>query len=151
MTGKSVHFLLVEDDDDHAELIRVSLLAEDSIRKTVDRVRDGAGALAYLKREGTCAAQPPPHVVLLDLKLGRVGGVDGREVLAAIKSDPELLSTVVVVLTASESRPDKSFAYLHHANSYVCKPIEPGEFDRMVRSLARYWGSWNQAPEMQRR
>jgi two-component system, chemotaxis family, response regulator Rcp1 len=146
MNGRSVHFLLIEDDDDHAELIKLSLLAENSIHKTVDRVRGGSEALAYLIRAGTFKDRPRPNVVLLDLKLHSDGGIGGQEVLAAMRSDPELRGTPVIVLTSSHAPATKLEAYAHRANSYLCKPADFGEFDRMIRAVARYWGGLNYTP-----
>ena len=146
MNGRPVHFLLVEDDDDHAELISLSLLAEDSIRKTVDRVRDGSEALAYLINEGAYKDRPRPQVVLLDLKLNKNGGIEGQEVLAAMKSDPDLRNTPVVVLTSSHTPAAKLTAYTHRANSYLCKPVDFSEFDRLIKAVARYWGGLNYTP-----
>jgi chemotaxis family two-component system response regulator Rcp1 len=146
MKGRPVHFLLVEDDDDHAELIRLSLLAEESIHKTVDRVCDGSQALAYLIREGAYKDRPRPQVVLLDLTLNRSGRIDGQEVLAAMRSDPELRSTPVVVLTSARTPAAKLDAYAHRANSFLRKPADFGEFDRMIKAVARYWGGLNYTP-----
>jgi CheY-like chemotaxis protein len=141
MSHKPIHFLLVEDDDDHAELVAISLKAENGTNKTVDRVSNGEEALAYLKRQGKFSGKPRPNVVLLDLKLPRV---DGHEVLATMKADPELRSIPVVVLTTSQSHEDKVKAYAHYANSYLAKPMDFGEFSRMVREMTHYWATWNQ-------
>jgi CheY-like chemotaxis protein len=143
VNSNMVHFLLVEDDDDHAELITIGLTAEHSLPMTIDRVRNGSQALAYLLKEGDYAGRPRPHVVLLDLGLQ---GVDGQGVLAAMKSDPEFRSIPVIVLTASHAPLQKSSAYLHHANSYLVKPAGAGEFSEMVRMLACYWAGWNELP-----
>ena len=142
MNHKAVHFLVVEDDDDHAELVAIALRAENGTAKTVDRVSNGEEALAYLKRQGKYAGKPRPSVVLLDLKLPRV---DGHEVLATMKADPELRSIPVVVLTTSQSQEDKVRAYANYANSYLAKPMDFGEFSRMVREMTHYWAMWNQS------
>ncbi|HVP11725.1 MAG TPA: response regulator [Phycisphaerae bacterium] len=141
MDHKAVHFLLVEDDDDHAELVEMALTAENGASKSVDRVSNGEEALAYLKREGKYANRPRPNLVLLDLKLPRV---DGHEVLVTMKSDPELRSIPVVVLTTSQAPEDKAKAYANYANSYLAKPMDFGEFSRMVKDLSHYWTVWNQ-------
>ena len=146
MSGKAVHFLLVEDDDDHADLITIALLAENGTDNVVDRVRNGTHALEYMHGEGAYRGRPRPQVVLLDIRLKQPTGIDGIGVLTAIKSNLRFRSTPVIVLTASLSPDDISEAYAHHANSYLRKPIDYGEFDRMIRGLARYWGHWNQAP-----
>jgi CheY-like chemotaxis protein len=139
---KPVHFLLVEDDDDHAELVMMGLLAENGTVKTADRVRDGEEAISYLKRQGRYANRPRPNIVLLDLKLPKV---DGYEVLAAIKNDSDLRSIPVVVLTTSQAPEDKARAYRGHANSYLAKPMDFGEFTRMIKDLSQYWTVWNQS------
>jgi CheY-like chemotaxis protein len=141
MTNKAVHFLLVEDDDDHAELIKFGLLAKNGVPKTVDRVCDGEEALAYLKRSGQFRDRPRPTVVLLDLKLPKV---DGHEVLAAIKSDADLRDIPVIVLTTSEAPEDKAKAYSAYANSYLAKPADFSEFKQMIKDLSQYWAMWNQ-------
>jgi CheY-like chemotaxis protein len=120
MNHKPVHFLLVEDDDDHAELVMMGLLAENGTVKTADRVRDGEEAISYLKRQG-------------------------HEVLAAIKNDSDLRSIPVVVLTTSQAPEDKARAYRGHANSYLAKPMDFGEFTRMIKDLSQYWTVWNQS------
>jgi CheY-like chemotaxis protein len=140
MNARLVHFLLVEDDDDHAELIQMTF-AESRIGNTFDRVSDGEEALAYLRREGAYADKPQPDVVLLDLKLPKV---DGHEVLAQIKSDESLRRISVVVLTTSQSEADRAKAYYNHANSYLTKPVDFGGFQQMIKDLKLYWGVWNQ-------
>jgi CheY-like chemotaxis protein len=140
MNARLVHFLLVEDDDDHAELIQMTL-AESRIGNTFDRVSDGEEALAYLRREGAYTDKLRPDVVLLDLKLPKV---DGHEVLAQIKSDESLRGIPVVVLTTSHSEADKAKAYYNHANSYLVKPVDFDRFQQMVKDLKLYWGVWNQ-------
>ena len=141
MLDRPVHFLLVEDDDDHAMLIMLGLLAQDGPPKTADRVRDGEEALAYLHGSEKYASRRLPDIVLLDLKLPRM---DGHQVLAAIKSDSELRSIPVIVLTTSRAPEDKARAYAHSANSYLTKPTDFGEFGKLIKNVAAYWTSWNQ-------
>ena len=94
----SLHFLLVEDDDDHAALTERSLRKSESPCE-VTRVSDGERALAYLRREGEFASAPAPDVVLLDLKLPRLNGL---EVLEQMRQDPELSAIPVVIYAANE-------------------------------------------------
>lgn len=141
-----VRFLLVEDDDDHA------LLAERAIRKarivnTIDRVRDGEEAIAYLKQEGKFEDAELPTVVLLDLKLPKKSGI---EVLQEIRKDPNLAPLPVVVLTTSGNEKDISAAYGLNVNSYLRKPVDFEQFHKMVADLCLYWGVWNKAPEIER-
>jgi hypothetical protein len=134
--------LIVEDDDDHAELMRLAL-AENLVVNTIDRVRDGAQALEYLRRAGPYAECRRPDVVLLDLALPKV---DGHEVLQAVKQDADLRTIPVVVITTSEIKADRSRAYGAHANSYVIKPIDFNRFHQMIRDLNLYWTVWNEPP-----
>jgi len=139
MDAKPLRFLLVEDDDSHA-MITTRTLLHHSLPKQVDRVSDGIEAMAYLRREGQWADRPSPDIILLDLNLPRLGG---HEVLAQIKSDPQLRRIPVVVLTTSDAEPDRLKAYEHYANSYLVKPIGYDRFRQMADELSEYWGTWN--------
>lgn len=136
-----VHFLLIEDDDSHAELIRLSM-EDNHIANTLDRVGDGAQALRYLRREPPFESASRPGVILLDLKLPRL---DGHQVLEQIKSDETLRTIPVVVLTTSDAEADRHRAYSSHANSYLVKPVDFDKFHAMVRDLQLYWTAWNRA------
>ncbi len=142
MTARQVRFLLVEDDDDHAELIKLGLL-ENQVTNEVYRVTDGAAALEFLRGYGAHAEQPRPDIVLLDLKLPRI---DGHEVLEAMKSDERLRDIPVVVLTTSRAEADKMRAYQSYAHSYLTKPFEFEEFHQMIKDLHLYWSVWNEPP-----
>lgn len=133
-----VHFLLVEDDDDHAMLVTRSL-QRSRVSNQVDRVSDGEAALSYLRQKGEFAGRQP-DVVLLDLKLPKV---DGHEVLRQIKEDPTLRQIPIVVLTTSQAEIDRARAYEHHANSYLVKPVNFERFQQMIEDLNLYWGVWN--------
>jgi CheY-like chemotaxis protein len=134
-----LHFLLVEDDDDHAAIVERTL-KRNRVANTLDRVADGVEALEYVRRQGDYAERPRPDVILLDLKLPKV---DGHEVLAGIKEDEDLLTIPVVILTTSDAETDRAKAYKHHANSYLVKPIDFKRFRQMVKDLSLYWGVWN--------
>ncbi len=143
MSGEAmVKFLLVEDDDDHAELVRIAL-QDNHVTNAVERVPDGREAIACLRKEGRYAESPRPDVILLDLKLPIM---DGHEVLAVLKDDEELREIPVVVLTTSEADVDKTRAYKNYVNSYLVKPVDFDKFHDMVRDLKLYWGVWNQKP-----
>ena len=137
--ARPIHFLLVEDDEDHAFLVKRAM-SEHRIENTVEHVTDGEEALRYLRREGQWKGAPKADIVLLDLKLPRLSG---HEVLDAIKSDKALQPTPVVVLTTSTAEQDRAKAYLGHANSYVVKPIDFDQFHAMVEDLGMYWSIWN--------
>ena len=145
MQGEPPVVLLVEDNDDHAELV-YRALEEHKIKTRLYRTKDGEAALDFLFRRGKYAdieSSPVPRVVLLDLRLPKV---DGLEVLWQINTTPELQNIPVVVLTTSESLKDVNTAYLQRANSYVVKPVEFGSFSKLIRDLGSYWLSWNRIP-----
>jgi CheY-like chemotaxis protein len=135
---RSLRILVVEDDDDHAELI-LHVLNEHHRGHRVDRVADGAAALAYLDERRGAGARP--DLVLLDLKLPKVGGIG---VLEYIKRDSALQTIPVVVLTTSATDSDRERAYVAHANSYVVKPAGFRAFEALLRDIGGYWGQWNQ-------
>jgi len=140
-----IEVLLVEDDEDHAELVRRNLMGQ-SIRCRITHVNNGESALDYLHRRAEYAnpaSSPRPDLVLLDLRLPRV---DGMTVLTEIKSAPNLQTIPVVVLTSSDADPDVSQAYLRHANSYLVKPLDLLSFEGLMKELGLYWFTWNQSP-----
>ena len=139
MSRSPVHFLLVEDDDSHAELVRL-VVEETGYRDTVDRVADGPAALAYLRREGAYAEARRPAAVLLDLRLG---ATDGHEVLQEIKADPQLRATPVIVLSSSDGDRDRARAYANYANSFLVKPLDFDDYQILIRDLRAYWGGHN--------
>jgi len=141
-SGRLIRFLLIEDDENHAELVRRNL-DRDRIQNMLDRVGDGEQALAFLRKEPPYEDAERPDVILLDLKLPKKNGL---EVLQDIKADESLQSIPVVVVTTSEAENDRQRAYELQANSYVMKPIDFEQFRRMVRDLSLYWGVWNQPP-----
>lgn len=137
--------LLVEDNDDHAELVtRTFERLTESVR--LEHLNDGALALDYLSGRGEFADRKPerPEVILLDLRLPKV---DGLEVLRAIKESPDLRSIPVVILTTSAAEVDVARAYEHHANAYLVKPIDFAEFNDLLRDLGLFWLVWNKGPE----
>jgi two-component system response regulator len=130
--------LLVEDDDDDADLMKRAFAAA-RIANAVVRARDGVEALDYLLARGAHAGRPRdvlPVVVLLDLKLPRVGGL---EVLKQIRETEHTKLLPVVILTSSDEDRDRLAAYTHHANSYVRKPVNYDEFLVASRQLGLYW------------
>lgn len=138
--------LLVEDNPDHAELVRrcVSDARPDA---EVRHVADGQEALDYLLRKGAWAdpeRSPRPKLVLLDLRLPRV---DGFEILKRLKEHPSLCHVPVIVLTTSSAEGDIRRAYELRANSYIVKPADFEEFHRLMADLGRYWLGWNKEPE----
>ena len=145
MDGNSLHVLLVEDDPDHADLVKFALAECRPKAKVVHHVSDGEAALDYLFRRGDFTdpgRSPRPHLILLDLRLPKV---DGLAVLKEIKtsSDEELRRTPVVVLTSSEADSDAAAAYDCKANSYLVKPVDFEKFHQLVEDLGYYWLVWN--------
>ena len=136
--------LLVEDSPHDVELT-LTALAENHLANEVVVVRDGAEALDYLYRRGVYKLRAPGHpaVVLLDLKLPRV---DGLQVLQAIKADEELRSVPVVMLTSSREECDLVSSYKLGVNAYVVKPVDFQEFVAALKELGLFWAVINQPP-----
>ena len=129
------HLLVVEDDPGDVLLTREAL-AGSTTPLDVHVVEDGEAAVDFLRREGGHGDAPRPDLVLLDLNLPRL---DGREVLARIKSDPVLQSIPVVVLTTSKAAEDVRRSYELHANAYVTKPAELDRFLTVVRQVGEFF------------
>lgn len=136
--------LLVEDNANDVELA-FAALDESHLANEVDVARDGEEALNYLYRRGSFAQRAAGHpaVVLLDLKLPKV---DGLEVLKQLKSDPGMRSIPVVMLTSSREEIDLISSYDLGANAYVVKPMEFSEFSSALRELGLFWGIINEPP-----
>lgn len=142
MMGEPVLVMLVEDNADHAELV-IRTLEDHRIANRIIHFSDGQAALDYLLRKGSykdTALSPRPHVILLDLRLPRV---DGLEVLSVIKQQDETKSIPVIVLTTSEAERDVARAYDNYVNSYLVKPVGFEEFSKMMNDLGLYWLGWN--------
>ena len=136
--------LLVEDDPYDVELT-LTALTENHLTNEIVVVRDGAEALDYLRQRGAYASREAgnPAVILLDLKLPKV---DGLEVLKRVKSDPDLKTIPVVMLTSSREERDLAESYDSGSNAYVVKPVGFGEFVEAVRELGLFWAVINQPP-----
>lgn len=133
--AEPIEILLVEDSPSDVDLTREAL-EDTKVSNNLSVVSDGVEALAFLRREGRFADAPHPDLILLDLNLPKK---DGREVLAEIKSDPELRRIPVVVLTTSEAEQDIIESYNLHANCYVKKPVDLDAFIQVVRSIDSFW------------
>lgn len=137
--------LLVEDNPDDEELTLRALKASNVLNEVVV-ARDGAQALEYLHGRPAAngdPAPPLPDMVLLDLKLPKV---DGLQVLEAIRADDRTRLMPVVILTSSDEEKDRLKAYLNGANSYVRKPVDFDQFAEAVRLLGLYWLVLNVTP-----
>lgn len=135
MTLQPIEILLVEDNPADA-LLTTKHLQKAKIANRVHIAEDGEEALAFLRREGRYVDAVRPDLILLDLNLPKL---DGRELLAAVKSDASLRVIPVVVLTSSESEDDIARAYGFHANCYVVKPIDLEEFSKLVSAIDSFW------------
>ncbi|WP_428559169.1 MAG: response regulator [Solidesulfovibrio sp. DCME] len=135
MNAAPVRILLMEDDPGDVELI-LEALADAKIRLCIDRVADGEEGMRFLRRQGEHEGAKRPDLVLLDLNMPRM---DGREVLAAMKSDRMLRSIPVVVLTTSEAEADILASYDLGANCYLKKPLEFPDFLQVVKSVEDFW------------
>jgi CheY-like chemotaxis protein len=141
----SLDILIVEDNPDDLELTLLTL-ADFTITDRIQVVRDGAEALDFIFRRGRYADRDPsdqPKVILLDLKLPRV---DGLEVLRQVKRDPVARTIPVVLLTSSSEERDIIEGYKLGVNSYISKPVVFKEFSAAIRSLGLYWLLVNRPP-----
>ena len=136
--------LLVEDDPRDVDLT-LAALGENHLANEVVVARDGQEALDYLRRQGVfkMRAEGHPAVVLLDLKLPKV---DGLEVLAQIKGDAQLKTIPVVMLTSSRQEQDLVESYRTGVNAYVVKPIDFSEFQKSIKELGLFWAVINETP-----
>ncbi|MGI5130096.1 response regulator [Pseudonocardia sp. CA-107938] len=137
-----VHVLLVEDDPGDV-LMTKEAFEHHKIRNPLHVVSDGAEALRFLRKEGEYADAPRPGLILLDLNLPRV---NGREVLAEVKSDSALRSIPVVVLTTSAAEEDILRSYDLHANAYVTKPVDFSSFMDVIRQIDDFFVTVVQLP-----
>jgi chemotaxis family two-component system response regulator Rcp1 len=130
-----LEILLVEDNPGDIRLTQEAFTAGD-MPHTLHVVQDGEKAIAFLRKKGAYENVPRPDFILLDLNLPRK---DGREVLAEIKTDPDLLRIPVVILTTSESDQDILQSYNLHANCYLTKPVGWNQFSQMIQQIESFW------------
>jgi two-component system response regulator len=145
MTRRQVEILLVEDNQDDVELTLHALKRENLANK-IQVARDGEEALEFLFCNGSHADRcfdQPPRLILLDLKLPKV---DGMEVLKRLKGDPRTKTIPVVILTSSKEERDLVKGYDLGANSYIQKPVDFDQFRDTVKSVGLYWLLINQPP-----
>jgi two-component system response regulator len=142
---KNKTILLIEDNPDDQELIQMAL-KDSHIANDLVILSDGAQALDYLfglgKSEGG-DLPALPQLILLDLKLPKVNGL---EVLQRLRSEPRTALTPVVILTTSSEQEDMLASYKLHANSYIRKPVDFNQFAEAVKQLGLYWLVLNEAP-----
>ena len=145
MTKDQVEILLVEDDPEDLDLT-VRALKEAHVCNRIQVARDGEEALEFLFCQGPHSDRDPnchPKLILLDLKLPKV---DGLEVLERIKADPRTQAVPVVILTSSRQEQDMVQGYHLGANSYIQKPVDFDQFQSTIKNLGYYWLLLNQPP-----
>jgi CheY-like chemotaxis protein len=145
MTEKQIEILLVEDNAEDVELT-LHTLRKENLANGIEVVRDGEEALDFLFCRGAFSDrsfESPPRMVLLDLKLPKVNGL---EVLKQLKADPRTRCIPVVVLTSSREERDLVQSYGYGANSYIQKPVDFDQFRDTVKKAGFYWLLINQRP-----
>ncbi|HZE99057.1 MAG TPA: response regulator [Planctomycetota bacterium] len=146
MTVKEVEVLLVEDNPNDQELT-LRALKRKNLCNRIHVVGDGAEALDFLFGKGQYAGRTTadlPKVVLLDIKLPKINGI---EVLQKVKADPVLRTLPIVMLTSSKEGPDVQECYRLGANSYIVKPVDFDKFTEAVVNLGFYWLLTNEPPK----
>jgi chemotaxis family two-component system response regulator Rcp1 len=133
----TIDILVVEDNAGDARLIK-EVLNDNKIYNSMYIARDGVEALDFLFKRGQHADSPRPDLIILDLNLPKK---DGREVLAEIKSDPALRLIPIVIMTISQAEEDILKSYNLHANCFITKPIDLGQFIKVVKSIEDFWFS----------
>ena len=134
--ARPLQLLLVDDDPGDVALI-CDALTKYKQQIEVHTAADGIEALEFLRRDEGHAGAPRPDLILLDLNMPRM---DGREVLAVIKQDPQWVTIPVVVLTTSEQPDDITASYTAHANAYVTKPLDLDQLDHAVSQIYSFYG-----------
>lgn len=137
-----VDILVVEDNPGDARLIR-EVLTDSDIFSSLHFANDGVEALDFLHNRGKFSGMPKPDLIILDLNLPRK---DGREVLAELKSDKDLMHIPVIIMTISQAEEDIIKSYNLHANCYISKPIDLNEFIKVIKSIEDFWFSTVKLP-----
>ena len=135
MNGQPIQILMIEDNEGDV-LLTTEAFKSAKVANKLSVVRDGVEAMDFLRRKGEFASAPRPDLILLDLNLPRR---DGRQVLADIKSDPQLRLIPVVVLTSSKAEQDVLKVYELHANCYIVKPVDFNNLMEVVKSIENFW------------
>ena len=133
--GRPIEILLVEDNPGDVRLT-IEALKEGKVYNNLSVVPDGAEAIEYLKKQGRHSESIRPDLILLDLNLPKK---DGREVLIDIKTDEELKSIPVIILTSSKAEEDILMAYNNYANCYVTKPVDVDQLFKIVKAIENFW------------
>ena len=142
MFRKPVEILIIEDNPSDVELVQEALAVWKSPTH-LNVVDDGEKALDFIHQRGQYATAPKPELILLDLNLPKVNGI---EVLRAAKSDEALAKIPIIVLTTSDRENDVQLAYTLHANCYLTKPLEIDAFIDKVRAIEQFWFTYARLP-----
>lgn len=140
--GEPIDILFIEDDPAHAE-ITIRNFKKNRIGNKIIHLSDGQQALDYLFHQGIYSdpdTSPTPHLILMDLRLPKV---DGLEVLERIRADEHLKCVPTIILTTSEAERDITKAYNFNVNSYLVKPLDVEQFSKMIETFGFYWVVWN--------
>ena len=140
---ESIVILLIEDNEGDI-LLTKEALSHGSIRKEVSVVKDGWEAIQFLEKKGVYKNAILPDLILLDINLPKL---NGHEVLARIKSNPQIQHIPVIMLTTSSSESDILKSYQNHVNCFITKPIEADNFLETVAAIEEFWLSMVQLPK----
>lgn len=141
--GEPIEILLAEDNPNDVRVTRRAF-EQGKILNNLHVVSDGVETMAFLRQEGEYADAPRPDIVLLDLEMPHM---DGLEVLEALNDDPDLASIPVIVLTSSEAERDVVESYERNANAYLTKPVGYQAFQETVRQIETFWFNLVKLPE----
>ena len=139
-----IHILLVEDNEGDIFLI-TEALHESKITNHLSTVRDGWEAIQFLEKKGLYAQERTPDLILLDVNLPKM---NGHEVLVAVKSNESIKHIPVIMLTTSSSEKDIYLSYKNYVNCYITKPIDAGNFLKVVTSIENFWISIVSLPKV---
>lgn len=134
-SSNAISILMIEDNPGDVRLTR-EILRDAKVINTLEAVKDGVDAMDYLYRKAPYADAARPDLILLDLNLPGMGGL---EILKNIKSDPDLKIIPVVILTTSQAEQDILAGYQAYANAYITKPVSLDQFNRIVQAIEGFW------------
>jgi|SRR5687767_8554184 len=140
---KEIKILLVEDNEGDV-VLTMQALKKANVTNGINVAMDGEEAMKYLRKEGRFANAETPDLILLDINLPKI---DGMEVLAEIKNDENLKSIPVVMLTTSDSENDIVRSYNNHANCYITKPVDFKKFIEVIQAIKDFWISIVKLPK----
>jgi two-component system, chemotaxis family, response regulator Rcp1 len=135
MYNNSTEILLAEDEDGDIFIVK-KILQNSKLRNNLSIVKNGADALAYLRKKENYSEVKTPDIMLLDINMP---GKNGHEVLTEMKNDHKLKSIPVIIMTSSDTEDDIARSYNNHANCYIRKPTNFFEFEKVVTSIESFW------------